>query len=131
MKKEESLKENKEEYTQLNIFDVLEPEEPKKEVRKRKVSTSKKNKVKEVAIEENATESQPTTEAEEKNIKVAAVLRDYEKIVEGTMVKNVCNNKVYKVVKPSLSNIVEVFDQQTGYHTLARADIVVENTIPE
>ena len=56
--------------------------------------------------------------------------KTYEKITEGTIVRNVYSNKDYKVVKASDNNMVEVFDKEHGYLTLARADVKVMVAIP-
>ncbi len=52
--------------------------------------------------------------------------REYPKFAEGSFVKNIYNNKTYKVIK-SIENIVYVFDKDTGYHTMARADVETVN----
>ena len=48
----------------------------------------------------------------------------YEKWVEGVVVKNICNNKEYKV-KHDDGSIIEVFDDDYGYLIMARADLRV------
>ena len=52
--------------------------------------------------------------------------KTYKKILEGTVVTNVCNNKQYKV-KKDIGNIIEVFDKDYGYLMMARADLKIEN----
>ena len=52
--------------------------------------------------------------------------KTYKKILEGTIVTNVCNNKQYKV-KKDIGNIIEVFDKDYGYLMMARADLKIEN----
>ena len=48
----------------------------------------------------------------------------YEKLVDGTIVTNICNNKQYKV-KHDNGNIIEVFDDTHGYLIMARSDLKV------
>lgn len=52
--------------------------------------------------------------------------KSYDKWGDGVIVKNVCNNKKYKV-KHDEGNIIEVFDSDHGYLIMARADLVIEN----
>ena len=51
--------------------------------------------------------------------------KEYDMLHEGAVVRNIYNNKDYKVVKPSSTNMVEVFDTEHGYLTMARADVKV------
>jgi len=54
---------------------------------------------------------------------------EYAKISEGVIVKNRYNNKEYRVVRSSNTNMVEVFSKDNGgYITMARADIEVVPT---
>lgn len=46
----------------------------------------------------------------------------HEKWPEGSIVKNICNNKEYTLKKDS-GDIVEVFDKEKGYLIMAKADI--------
>lgn len=50
---------------------------------------------------------------------------EYKLLHEGAVVRNIYNKKDYKVVKPSNTNMVEVFDTEHGYLTMARSDIEV------
>lgn len=52
-------------------------------------------------------------------------IREYDTIPEGSIVKNNYSNKEYKVVKSSKTAVVEVFDKEHGYLTMARADLKV------
>lgn len=45
-----------------------------------------------------------------------------EKWVDGSIVKNICNNKEY-TVKNDNGNIIEVFDKDRGYLIMARSDL--------
>lgn len=71
------------------------------------------------------------THDDEAEIKADTKERIYDKIPEGAIIRNRYSNKVYKVVKPALGNIVEVFDESYGYLTMARADVEVKVNIPE
>lgn len=57
-------------------------------------------------------------------------IKSYERISEGTIVRNIYSKKDFKVVKPSDNNIIEVFDKEHGYLTLARSDVKVMVAIP-
>ena len=46
----------------------------------------------------------------------------YEKWSDGIMVRNICNNKEYKV-KHDDGNLIEVFDSDHGYLIMARSDL--------
>lgn len=46
----------------------------------------------------------------------------YEKWADGITVKNICNNKEYKV-KHDDGNLIEVFDSDHGYLIMARSDL--------
>lgn len=46
----------------------------------------------------------------------------HEKWPDGSVVKNICNNKEY-TVKNDDGNIIEVFDKDRGYLIMARADL--------
>lgn len=61
---------------------------------------------------------------------INAIEKVYEKIPEGSIVRNIYSNRDYKVVKASDNNVVEVFDKDHGYLTLARSDIKVLVNIP-
>ena len=50
--------------------------------------------------------------------------KGYDKWADGIIVKNICNNKKYKV-KHDNGNIIEVFDNDIGYLIMARADLRV------
>lgn len=52
-------------------------------------------------------------------------IREYDIIPEGSIVKNNYSNREYKVVKSSKTAVVEVFDKEHGYLTMARADLKV------
>lgn len=52
-------------------------------------------------------------------------IREYDIIPEGSIVKNNYSNREYKVVKSSKTTVVEVFDKEHGYLTMARADLKV------
>ena len=67
---------------------------------------------------------------EDNDIKIDISEKTYDKIPEGTIVRNNYSGKDYKVVKVSNGNIVEVFDKEHGYLTMARADIKVMVNIP-
>ena len=54
----------------------------------------------------------------------------YPRIAEGSIVRNIYNNKDYKVVKPTENNVIEVFDRDSGYLIFARADVKVMVEIP-
>lgn len=45
-----------------------------------------------------------------------------EKWADGSIVKNICNNKEY-TVKNDDGNIIEVFDKDRGYLIMARSDL--------
>ena len=66
---------------------------------------------------------------EEKNTVLSADSKEetstYRKLLEGTIVINICNNKKYKV-KRDEGNVIEVFDKDYGYLMMARADLTVE-----
>ncbi len=57
-------------------------------------------------------------------------VRKYEKIPEGAIVKTLYSSREYKVVKTSETNVLEVFDKDHGYLTLARSDIEILVNIP-
>lgn len=67
---------------------------------------------------------------EDNDIKIDISEKTYDKIPEGTIVRNNYSGKDYKVVKVSNGNTVEVFDKEHGYLTMARADIKVMVNIP-
>jgi hypothetical protein len=95
---------NELEFQQMSLFDLTENlDKPKK--------TTKK-----VEKEEK---SEPT-------VKIKKEENSYEKWSDGITVKNICNNKEYKV-KHDLGNIIEVFDKDYGYLIMARADLKVVN----
>ncbi|SFI30974.1 hypothetical protein SAMN04487830_14018 [Pseudobutyrivibrio sp. OR37] len=50
------------------------------------------------------------------------VENNHEKWADGTIVKNICNNKEY-TVKNDEGNIIEVFDKDKGYLIMARSDL--------
>ncbi len=68
--------------------------------------------------------------AEESIKEIDAIEKVYEKIPEGAIVRNIYFDRDYKVVKASDNNVVEVFDKDHGYLTLARSDIKVLVNIP-
>ncbi len=59
----------------------------------------------------------------ERPAKIKTSSKDYEEIKEGSIVTNIYNNKEYKVVKQSACNIIEVYDKDHGYLTMARTDV--------
>ncbi len=89
-------------FEQINIFDL--PKDP--------VVPNKKN---EPAITEEKT-AKPAPKTNSKS--------NYNKWNEGLMVRNIFNNKEYKV-KRDEGNIIEVFDNEHGYLIMARADLVI------
>ena len=60
------------------------------------------------------------------DIPQASEEKEYKKWSDGTVVRNVCNNKKY-IVKKDDGNIVEVFDKEYGYLSMARADLEIAN----
>lgn len=50
--------------------------------------------------------------------------KEYPFLPEGTIIRNICNDKKYKVIHDS-GNVIEVFDSQHGYLIMARADVKV------
>ena len=60
-------------------------------------------------------------------VKIAAPRdKKYDRWSDGTIVKNICNNKKYKVKKDE-GNIIEVFDTEHGYLIMARSDLVLSD----
>ncbi|MBP3263058.1 hypothetical protein [Pseudobutyrivibrio sp.] len=47
---------------------------------------------------------------------------NHEKWADGSVVRNICNNKEY-TVKNDEGNIIEVFDNDKGYLIMARSDL--------
>ena len=47
---------------------------------------------------------------------------NHEKWADGSVVRNICNNKEY-TVKNDEGNIIEVFDKDRGYLIMARSDL--------
>jgi YD repeat-containing protein len=92
---------------QISLFDLQQPE-PKKAKEVKEVKTP---------------EAPKTEKIPEITIK-PEVEKAYSKMPEGVSVKNVCNNKVYKVKKDQ-GNIIQVFDKDYGYLVMARADLEI------
>lgn len=67
---------------------------------------------------------EPKQESVLKSEPAKAKAKGYDKWADGITVKNVCNNKKYKV-KHDNGNIIEVFDNDHGYLIMARADLKV------
>jgi len=92
-----SLTKEEKEFEQMSIFDIP-AESP---------------------LAEKKPEQKPTVNAE-----VDIYEKNYDRWVDGTIVKNICNNKKYKVRKDQ-GNIIEVYDPDHGYLIMARADLKV------
>ena len=60
------------------------------------------------------------------NIKPVVKEKKYNRWSDGTIVKNICNNKEYSV-KRDEGNIIEVFDKEHGYLIMARSDLVLSD----
>lgn len=62
---------------------------------------------------------------EKVEVKVAPPkMKKYTKIEEGTMVVNRYNKKSYKAIRDE-GNVIEVFDPDSGYLTMARSDLLL------
>ncbi|SHJ59594.1 hypothetical protein [Pseudobutyrivibrio xylanivorans] len=70
----------------------------------------------------------PNKKTSQSQIPTQAKAKDYDKWADGIIVKNVCNNKKYKV-KHDNGNIIEVFDNEHGYLIMARADLKVVDEV--
>ena len=94
-----------------------------------------KRKVKEKQPKQKATREKNTDETEFKQLSLfdiveAPIESGYEKWADGIIVKNICNNKKYKV-KHDNGNIIEVFDNDHGYLIMARADLKIVDMFNE
>ncbi|SDI79131.1 hypothetical protein SAMN05421493_12813 [Pseudobutyrivibrio sp. 49] len=90
------------EYKQLSLFDLQEP----------------------TSSSQTESKSESKTEPMPMPTKIQSKAKSYDKWADGVVVKNVCNNKNYKV-KHDNGNIIEVFDNEHGYLIMARADLKV------
>ena len=97
-KDSQKVEEKEPEFKQLSLFDLPEATD---------LSKQEQN-------EESVLKSEPAK----------AKAKGYDKWADGITVKNVCNNKKYKV-KHDNGNIIEVFDNDHGYLIMARADLKV------
>lgn len=98
--------------------------EPVKSVKKSSIKDVKpvKEPIKE-SVKKEEKESKPVPEKVE--VKVAPPkVKKYAKIEEGSMVVNRYNKKSYKVIRDE-GNVIEVFDPDSGYLTMARSDLLL------
>lgn len=103
------------EFQQMSLFDL-----PKKS---KSAEKADKPEIKESV----ATPAQDKDSAKKNSVKIATPRdKKYDRWSDGTIVKNICNNKEYKVKKDE-GNIIEVFDSEHGYLIMARADLVLSD----
>ena len=109
-----------------NVKDI-KPEEPTEPVKTAKKSDIKDTKpVKESVKEPIKKEGKELKSVPEKvEVKVALPkTKKYAKVEEGSIVVNRYNKKSYKAIRDE-GNVIEVFDPDSGYLTMARSDLLL------
>lgn len=108
---------------QISLFDLQQPEVTKAPdvTTAPKVVEEKKPETKTIA---KPVEKEPKLDVKETVKAMVQDKKEYKKYPEGLEVKNIFNNKIYKVKKDQ-GNIIEVFDKDYGYLIMARADLEI------
>ncbi|MCR5196104.1 MAG: hypothetical protein K6D38_07275 [Pseudobutyrivibrio sp.] len=117
-----STKTNNSSYQQITLFDL-----PKN--KKSDINTQQETKKVEESARKTQVDSEKKTETKvdvSTNIKPVVKEKKYNRWSDGTIVKNICNNKEYRV-KRDEGNIIEVFDKEHGYLIMARSDLVLSD----
>ena len=109
-------------------LDKVPKQDVKAETAKAKDSTkstqAKQEKKTETKVEVSTDIKAETKSEASANIKPVVKEKQYKRWGDGTIVKNICNNKEYRV-KRDEGNIIEVFDKEHGYLIMARSDLVL------
>ncbi len=109
------------------LFEQMElpiPQMESSEPPKKKSSTKRKAKRDNVAADEKKDDSSEYEQMTLFDMSVFTEEKTYEKWADGTMVKNICDGKQYRVKKDN-GNSIEVFDPEHGYLIMARADLKI------
>ena len=127
---EGELKIELEERTVMLTYDPLTKSVEEKDRAKRKTRETTKAKKEKREVKTETVEQTEYKQLSLFDLEETKVETGYEKWADGITVKNICNNKEYKV-KHDGGNIIEVFDSDHGYLIMARADLKVVDVFSE